>query len=234
MAFLRKEGVRVVWDCDDYIEGGPVFAADVVTVDTPAKRDLYPEALVVPDALDVQGGTPVKSEHRARLGRVVWVGNPENVYHAANVAEACAELQLEFVVITDTTKLKLPFEARAVNWSASQVDALMQDCDVAACSYVKDGPWPETWVRSKSANRLLKAWGLGLPVVGTPIPSYLDAGLRYQATTVEEWEDALRRMSDPAVREADARRGHAIAQQYRADRVAWQWWEVFERCTQAH
>lgn len=238
MKEYRRRGVRIVWDCDDYIPNGPVGCADVVTVDTPAKLDLYPNAVVIPDALDIEDGDLwVKSGHAATLQSVVWFGNADNVYHAGAVAEACRELGLQLKIITQIDALKAgdtPPDARLIEWNPNTVDAHIARADVAACSYVLQGRWSEAWVKSKSANRLLKAWGLGMPVVGTPIPSYMAAGLGHWATTADEWVTALAMMQSAAVRAEDGERGLLIANNYRAEVVANKWLEVFERCTQPH
>jgi hypothetical protein len=237
MEGLSKAGRCIVWDCDDYIADGPVIWADIVTVDTSVKQTLYPDAVVVPDVLDVPDGAIIKMEHSDDLNRVVWFGNADNLYHAANAAEACEHLGLCFVVITQLDKVTGEQRGMASEWhewDLSTIDGLLIQCDLAACSYMADGPgpWPQAWVNSKSANRLLKAWGLGMPVVGTPIPSYVEAGLAHQATTIDEWIRELEMMRICGVRMGDAIRGVNVASAYRADIVAGQWLEVFETCIQ--
>lgn len=237
MCDLRTIGKPVIWDCDDCIPDGPVEYADLVTVDTPVKRALYPGAVVIPDALDVSEKATMKADHTNELNQVVWFGNADNLYHAANVAEACKRLDLRMVVITQIDKVSVEQRELAGawhEWDLSTIDDLLTSCDLAACSYVFDGEWPHAWVNSKSANRMLKAWGLGLPVIGTPIPSYVEAGLVHQATTVEEWRRELDVMRSSVARLKDAQYGMAIASAYRADLIAERWLEVFETCTQQH
>jgi hypothetical protein len=237
MARLRNADKRVIWDCDDYIPDGPIEYADLVTVDTLAKLELYPGAVIIPDALDIPDDATPKTHHTEELNRVVWFGNADNLYHAANVSGACKQLGLCFVVITQLDKV--PDEQREwasewYEWDLSTIDNLLIQCNLAACSYVSDGLWSQAWVNSKSANRLLKAWGLGLPVIGTPIPSYVEVGLLHKATTVDEWCDELRIMSGHATRLADARNGMTVASTYQAKRIANKWLEVFETCIQQH
>jgi hypothetical protein len=228
MQQLRQRGIRVVWDCDDYIPNGPAQLADVITVDTHAKQKLYPGSVVIPDVLDLDDNSPCKTEHADKLERVVWFGNPDNWYHTLNVAEACRRLGLELVMITDLTSHHIGqlHDVTGVQWTASSVDHDVIAADVVACSYVIDDRHKD-WITSKSANRLVKAWGLGMPVIGSPIPSYVAAGLTYQADTIAEWTTALMALRDKQARQDDAKRGYAIAQEYCADKVARRWLEVF-------
>lgn len=237
MTAYRNWGTFVVWDCDDHMANGPTAYADLVTVDTPAKLALYPGALVVPDALDLPDGTPVKVDYETRLTSVVWFGNPENFYHAATVATACRQLGIQFNVITRVDGLSDIERARAdhlYEWSIYDVEERIIESDLVVLPCLPDGRWSGEWVRSKSANRLLKAWGLGMPVIATPIPSYIEVGLLHQATTPQEWIEQLTLMKHVHARVEDAERGVRIAIQYHAHLIAQQWLEVFEQCMQPH
>lgn len=233
MQDLRQRGVRVIFDVDDMMfDLSPFELADVVTTDTEYKREQWPTAVVVPDCLDLDDDAPKKSVQADYLKRAVWIGSAENVYHIRYAAEACNRLGIELIVITDTNSPKFAAYSRdvtGVQWSLDTVDQQMIECDVCLCPYViSGGEWGEAWVRSKSENRIVKAYGLGLPVIGTPIPSYVSAGLQYCAETTEEWIAALQAISPRAAREVDAERGYLIAQQYRAEVVAEKWLEVFK------
>jgi hypothetical protein len=227
MRQCRRKGIFVVWDVCDH-QPGPVHEADVVTVSTRALLELYPQAVVVPDCLDVPRDALRKTEHRDDLRRIVWFGNPENAYQTRPVAEACARLGLELVLITDPAN---PFVREVggavIPWRLDTIDRELIAMDLVVCPYVLDGRWPAEWVRSKSPNRALKAWGLGLPVAATAIPSYTEIGVRYTAATTAEWVEVLRQLRPAAVRRADAERGHAIAQAYQAEVIARQWLSVF-------
>jgi hypothetical protein len=115
------------------------------------------------------------------------------------------------------------------HWNLDSVDKDLVACDVVACPYVLDGPWPAAWVASKGENRVYKAWALGLPVIGTPIPSYVAAGLVHQATTAREWALAFKALASREARQKDAARGQAIALSHCADKVALRWLEVMTR-----
>jgi hypothetical protein len=224
MKAWRRRGTRVVWDVDDYHRYQP--AADVVTIGSQRLRELYPDGVFIPDALDTDSGAPVK-QHHAELRRVCWYGISANLYHAQPVYEACLQLGLELTVITDIGSRKFS-KARYLPWSLESVDRDIVACDLVACPYVFDGDWSASWVKAKGENRLLKAWGLGMPVVGTPIQSYLDCGLKRLATTTKEWVDALDQMRSPATRSMEAENGRQQALRHTADRVAASWLEVFK------
>jgi len=225
----RTNETRVIFDVDDWMDNGPVDQVDVVTVDTEAKLALYPGATVIPDCLDLPDNAPVKTKHRENLHRVVWYGSGDNYYHTTNAAEAARRMGLEFVAITDLNNHHYGEEygITGIQWEIDNVDQHVIDCDLVVCPYVFTGKWSYNWVQSKSANRVLKAWGLGLPVAATPIPSYVDIGVQSFATMVDDWLIAYRGLMDRRAREVDAARGWGIAQQYRAERIAQQWLGVF-------
>jgi hypothetical protein len=223
------QGKRVIWDVDDWIYYPDLPAGVQVTVDTPYKLELYPNAIVVPDTLDVNRTTPFKTIHAPKMQRVVWVGNPENWDQMRHVIWACEKMKLEIVAITDTRSQHYASypNITGVQWHLESVDLEIIRSDVMVCPYVFDGSWPMRWVKSKSANRLLKGWALGMPMAGTPIPSYTDAGLEYRATTTDEWIDVLTHYAGIEARVNDALRGYKIAQAYKAESVAKEWLKVF-------
>lgn len=230
MREARAAGVRVIWDCDDAIPNGPVDVADVVTVSTRQMQTPYPQAVIVPNCLDVPPDAPRKTQHAERLRDVVCFVNGANLYHLEYVAQACQRLNLTLTVIVPFHQVK-DFEQipglRFVDWQRDQVDQQLIGYDLAACSYkIEDGEWSAEWVRAKSACRAIKAWGLGLPVIGTPIPDYVDNGVQYLATTTDEWVQALTALDSREAREQDAERGWTMVQAFRVEKIAKRWLEV--------
>lgn len=235
---FKRAGKRIIFDLDDYITGQQIPSeVDRITVDTPAKLDLYPQAVVIPDALDLPAEHPLKVEHAEKLKKVVWVGNTENMYHLKCASRACLALDIDLKIITDLNNpnwsaMRQEISGNSidyVDWHLDTVDEEMIDADLFIAPFVFDkNRWSPQWIKSKSANRILKAYGLGLPVAATPIPSYVEAGLFWQATTVEEWIWALSSASDHRLRQEDAERGIEVAHRFSADKVALQWIKVFE------
>lgn len=244
MKKCHKMGIRVIYDLDDWIP--PLIPtaclADAITVDTNYKLKLFPlvdiPVDVIPDALDTDSDSPKKSGHAEILRQVVWTGNADNLYHLRSVAEACSALNIILTVITDLgdkfikTLRDFPTPVKnclqVVRWHQGSVDWELVKADLFVAPLMFDGPWDANWVMSKSANRIQKAWGLGLPVAATPIQSYTEAGLQYKAQTVDEWIAVLDRMCDPQLRIQDAQAGYERVQQFTADKIAQQWLKVFQ------
>lgn len=238
MQQARQKGIRVVYDIDDYIPNMAVEFADVTTVDTAAKLELYPNAVIIPDALDVEIDSPQKTEHKETLESVVWTGNTDNMYHVLYAARACYNLGINLTLITQLNhpRWTQSFEKfhglnniSLIDWDLETVDQIMVQHDLAIFPFTfDDGGWSKEWVSSKSANRLLKAWALGLPAAGTPIPSYVGAGLLNCAQTVTEWVAVLARLKDCDERMVDIGMNYQYAQDFRAEKVVDQWLIVFQ------
>lgn len=232
MEMCKRQSIRIIYDLDDYIPNLPVQCADVITVDTPAKLALYPNAVIIPDCLDIDEMANLQPEGTARyLEEVVTVSNPENMYHIQNAAAACYQLDISLTVITDTKHHAYAhFDGvQGVAWDVATVDAEIVKHDLFIAPLMFGHPqWSDDWVRSKSANRILKAWGLRMPVAATPIPSFIEAGLVYRAQTVDEWVAALTKLESEEARYYDAGIGLQKANRYRADIIAKQWLAVFE------
>lgn len=222
-------GKKVIWDVDDCVDP-PEGMYTHITIDTPRKLHRYSTAKIVYDCLDVPPGAAVKQDHALMLQRLVGFCGFDNVYHFRAVAHAADHLGLQLTLITDLSRATFDFSVMvgAEHWTLDSIDAQLIRYDLSVCPYVLDGPHDLDWVTSKSANKPLKAWGLGLPVAGSPIPSYVEAGLEYQAFTVRDWITVLEELADVRQRLEDAKRGWAVAQAYTAERMAVRWLEVFE------
>lgn len=230
MQQARERGIRVIFDVDDYIPNLPTNLADVTTVDTPAKLSLYPDAVVIPDALDIDDASPFKATHREKLDSVVWTGSRENIYHLKNAAAACEKLGLDLTIVTDLGKASwaYPYAVTGIQWTLDSVDAELVKHDLFIAPFMfQTGQWSDEWVKSKSPNRILKAWALGLPVIATPIPSYEALNFLSPLETVDEWVRALKDYNSQNIREWNSALGCHIAQEYRAEKVVEQWLTVF-------
>jgi len=184
----------VAWDCGDEIGYTPPKGVIVIT-----PGHYFGPGIVLPGLVDVSESPQVKTSHGV-LRRVCWYGDPLNQRHVYPVVVACERMKLECVLITDVERAEFT-GCTYRQWSIDTVDAEIQACDLVACPFV-DAP-------RKGENKLLKAWALGMPVVGTPVESYRSFGLRWKATTAEEWVDTLTLMRCPERRAADADLGRA-------------------------
>lgn len=228
----RDRGIKVVLDVDDMMNDIPFHLCDVLTTDTQYKADRWPNAIVVPDVLDIRPDAPRKSVHTESFKRAVWVGNAENTYHLRDCAAACARLRIDLAVITDlNNRAYIRYDGvSGVAWSVETIDAEMVKYDVAVFPLVFDGPYAHRrdWIESKSENKVVKAWALGLPVIATPIPSYQSVNLRYSAGTFEGWMNALEQLRPRNFRMDDAKKGAKTAKAYTVDKIAARWLDVFE------
>ena len=224
-----KRGMRVIFDIDDPLDT-EVPPCSLLTVGSKFLAKQYKNSIYVPDCLDVDNVNLFKRIHSDKLQKVCWFGNECNLYHAEPVRMACKELGMQLVVVTDLNTKEGLLEWDGVcyqQWDRATVDRRIIDCDLVVCPYVDGGRWGEEWVNAKGENRLLKAWALGLPVVGTPIPSYMEFKIKHTAQTPGEWVSALEVLQKKHLRERDAKRGREIALQSTAHHIAVKWLKAF-------
>ena len=224
--------VPIIFDIDDPIEppeaGLPKH--NLMTVGSRVLAGMYSGTYYIPDCLDIDDLTNPKIKHSKTLSKICWFGLGCNLYNAEPVYKACEELGLILVVITDTKgKNDYPRweKAEYINWELGSVDTIIKHCDLVVCPYVTTGHWKADWIGAKGENRILKAWGLGMPVAGTPIPSYVEHGLHHQATTEIEWIEVLQSLKSKVAREADAIAGRKRALKRTSDKVVELWLDAF-------
>lgn len=220
----------VVFDIDDPTDVIPT--CHQLTVGSLELQRRHPGSRYMPDCLDVVDESKYRKFHHEELTRVCWFGLGCNAYHAKLVWEACFELGLQLVIITDlnTPGHDVPrWEGvEYIEWSADSVDQHIMNCDLVVCPYLNTGRWSPEWVAAKGENRLLKAWALGMPVAGAGIESYCDHGMRYFAQTTEHWVHVFGLLRSMSARQADAELGRATALKNSASIIAQKWLEVFD------
>lgn len=76
-------------------------------------------------------------------------------------------------------------------WDRGTMPSIMAACDVAVIPL----PLDDAFARSKSAQKLVGFWAMGMPVVASSTPAYAEAmraaGLDLACTTASEWTHAL-------------------------------------------
>lgn len=232
MTAYAQRGAYVVMDVSDFGQY-PAKLAAITVVGTRALQAWYPNSTIIPDVLDLTPGAHARALHEDVLRKLVWFGTGENVPQAKAVARACVRMNLPLTMITNTLKI-LPGTTHR-RWQLTTIDARLPEYDLAVCPFLlndADGfksPRSQAYLECKSVNRPLKAWALGLPVAGSPIPSYVECGVQHLAATVEEWIQTIERMKSRGVREEDARRGAKLVEAYRVEVVAQQWLRLFQR-----
>lgn len=238
IAAYRNKGVKLVLDISDYIKF-PTHYADAVTVGTTyLKERLYRFATIVPDVLDIPDSIkihdlPIRNE---KFKNTVWFGGENNVIQATNAIAACNALDIDVTVITiGRNRLSHKYRFKQLQWNITTIDTVLQQFDVALCPFILDSKIQtgrtRNFLLAKSCNRVIKAWALGLAVIGTPIPSYKEVGLRYKAHTVDEWIEMLTVLQDSDLRREDVRLGRITAEQFNLNNVADKWENLFKDLT---
>jgi hypothetical protein len=240
---LRSHGTRIVYDlCDpiwlqddvnrqrEWDVKAMVGLANRVTVPTiQMKQDLedkFPdaEAIVIPDVLEFaedELGLALKAGENECF-RIGWTGTSLNMEHIPPVAGVITAVSKKadtiFRLVTQAHQgliTAVPFvKTEYFPWSLETYKGHLSACD---CMIIPMAIRETT--RTKSSNRLQLCLGLGLPVIASPLPSYVDLmqehpGLVSFAETPGEWEAAMVDMLDRQYRQACAERGVVFAREY--------------------
>jgi len=104
-----------------------------------------------------------------------------------------------------------------VNWNPATVHHLLVGADVGIIPVdMQRDPLPGhdvSWWQVKSENRLTMKMAAGLPVIASPVPSYLaviEHGINgYVATTRDEWLACFEALRDPGLRQRMGQRARA-------------------------
>lgn len=167
---------------------------------------------VIEDALDVPFLHPRASCHNPL--RLLWFGHPSNVNGLLEfLPDIRFEKPLELIVVTSEPGIRLlqssglrlntPLRVLAKPWSPEALVRSAQDSDVCIIPVEQK----TTRKAGVSANRLLSALALGLPVAADPIDSYVAQGPCFASLRSPAFPELLR---DPAAWHA-----RVIAQQAR-------------------
>ncbi len=143
---------------------------------------------------------------------VGWIGQRSTAGFLQPLAPVFERLRCEGLVQfraigIDASALGLPMDSEA--WSESTEVAAIQRLDVGIMPLV-DGPFE----RGKCGYKLIQYMACGLPVVASPVgvnATIVEHGVNgFLASTVEEWEQALRTLAiDPALRQRMGQAGRA-------------------------
>ena len=227
--------------------------ADAVVCSTPEQRRTIarhsPDVRPILDIHDAEFRRPLPPR-RPPDGelRLFWEGQPQNLSGFDQAASAAlarlAETRpVSLHLATDPTYpryfgrvgtarterllRRLPVPVTLHTWDVAALPDIAASCDVGVIPLdLSDG-----FAAAKPENKLLIMWQLGLPVVASATPAYrrtmAGAGLHDVCTTVDDWVDALSRLTDPAERAVAAERGAAYVETtHREERILEQWDEL--------
>ena len=209
---LREAGTRTVYVTGDYHSGNMPALVDWTVVSSREQR-----ALAGPDARNVSVIESSLEPHPRLVKRhgprdeirVAWVGYPENMHLLEPVRAALCDPRLSryrLVTISRGPDATYQWHPRRVWRHLLGCDIAVLPVDAAPARPGQAPAWyPARWYPSKPNTRMTMLKSLGLPIVATPIESYV-ATLRHGesclfAETIEQWADSLAALSDHAARE---------------------------------
>ena len=175
---------------------------------------------IIPTAIDLarygdQPAAPVEPGATA----VGWIGIPLNAHYLTLVEPALRLAARDASIKLHVVGAPIPPElagipAESLTWSEATEIERIGAFDIGIMP-LHDTPWE----RGKCAYKLLQVMAAGKPVIASPVGAnrhVVRHGVNgLLATTTEEWTDALRMLSDPALRARmgeEARR--TVAEQY--------------------
>ena len=221
----RPEIQKTSWRDDRGSTTRPLKAILVTSSDL----DHLPAIGTVPPFVEilVVGRYPPKSDH---IGRVNWAR-----WKFASIASWRDRWRL-FGFLANR-------RIERVHWDANTVYTQMSDADIAIIPVdMIDDPVPGStlsWWQVKSENRLTMQMSLGLPVIASPVPSYLpviDHGRNgYVAATPKQWRACFDALRDPHIRrEVGAQARASVSNRFSMDAQAATLVNVFDRLVLDH
>jgi glycosyltransferase involved in cell wall biosynthesis len=226
MLTARQAGKRVLLDvAEDLFDLAADFpwyrpmiaAADLVVCCSRALaarvREEGGQAIVIEDA--VETGFADRREYGAhRTLTAGWIGMPENAVHAERLRARIEAAGHRLVTIHSGPDADVPWDLHGWSRALAACDVVIAPADVARQP-------------SKSNNRVTSGMALGLPVVASPLDSYLsivrDGENGWIARTDDEWIAALERLRDPAARARIGQAAVAAARPYALDEIGARW-----------
>lgn len=231
---LRMCARRVVYDLDDAVHLQPphplrgiwravedhrqaarlLAAADLVLAGNEwlvaQASNLGATAVHFPTVVDTERfHPPAESPLEFRIG---WIGNP-------STTPSLEVLGKDFPEAADSEIRLIGADPARSPWPRAAIEPWSLDSEVAALQQFAVGLMPlpkDEWSRGKCALKALQYMACGVPCVATPFGAVLDIirdgenGLF--ADSPEAWQDAVRRLRDPALRRRLAEAGRATVE----------------------
>lgn len=147
----------------------------------------------------------------------VWLGYGGNAEPAEALRPLLAECGYDLTTIHER-------DSANIKWNRETWPQEMVRHDIAIC--------PERDVQlCKSANKLTTAAALGLPVVASPLPAYIEVARHgesaFLAKTQEEWKAAFMALKGRFLREKIGQTGRRAVERYRSHGIVSKWSSVF-------
>jgi len=174
---------------------------------------------IVPTAIDLERYADVPEASRASTLTVGWIGIPLNAHYLTMIEPALRATSASTPLNLHVVGAPVPLEfagiaAASFPWSEDTEISNIAQFDVGIMP-LHDTPWE----RGKCAYKLLQVMAAGKPVIASPVGANRQVvrhGVNgFLAETTAEWTEALRRLSDPGLRQrmgAEARK--TVEEQY--------------------
>lgn len=235
LAQYRKQGGKVVIDInEDHFAlntpglGDMLSVADVVVTCSKAlgekaenwgkQHEVGFQVVTIEDGIETIPDLNCQYAEKEKLS-AVWLGYGGNAELAEALRPLLAECGYDLTTIHE-------WDNANVKWNRETWPQEMVKHDVAIC--------PQRDVQPcKSANKLTTAAALGLPVVASPLPAYLEIAKHgesaFFAQTQEEWKAAFMALKDKALREQMGQTGRRVVEKYRSTGIVDKWSSLLTR-----
>jgi glycosyltransferase involved in cell wall biosynthesis len=224
MEQARNAGKRVILDlCEDLFDLPfqwyvPMIrlAHTVVCCSTELARKTamhHSHVVTIEDAVEADFALNCAYETTNRL-RIGWIGMQGNAWMAEQLRSAIEAMGHELVTIHDGADA-------TVTWTLDGWQHALAGCDIAVV--------PANFRRqpAKSNNRASNAMALGLPVIASPLPAYLEFIVHgengFLAESEEDWLNCIRILANPEVRRRIGQAGKQTARRYHLDGSGARW-----------
>jgi len=232
MEKLNRAGIATVYDMNEDLEGFPgleelLDTAKVGVFCSNALKEKYGENRIgytIPDAFELPE-KPVEHAYAPHGAggkiRVLWSGMGGNAKNADFLRPICAELGMEFVVMSEWKTADILWDR--ATWldhlNGADIVVSPQRIDIQNC---------------KSNTKASQPMALGIPVVVSPLPAYQEFVKHGENGFVckdpEEWKKALTELRDSQeLREKIGKAAQASVGSYSLDVVGLRWYVLIEQ-----
>ncbi len=229
----KEKGIKTVYIIDDLIgEGLPMCrAADYVisgdasdyladVVQSNCNKDAY----LMPNPIETPKNF-CKEDYAAKNGvQVLWFGTEGHILQAKAIAPICEKLGYYYDLVSSGPYATIPWTP---NFTAN-----IKNSDIIVMPYLGELPPYEL---AKGSNRGQQAMAIGLPIISSPLPSYIKlirqgkTGFIAYQNDLADWEFYLRMLGKQALREKIGRAAReATINEFSMDSVG-QLWEEYLR-----
>lgn len=217
----KERGIITVFDEDDLFWCRCANETDYITVDTPEKINWLQQntgkklrCKVILDLLDyLEKPLPERKHKEKETLELLMFANPENLVNIEQCKEALLELRKQgrkfhFTYLSGTVgnqplyPFPKEFNAKWIPWNLDTYSENLQKYDLALAPQI---------IETKGPGKMIEAIGHNLAVVGSGGASVREwaketGNEEFTPNTKNEWINALDKMWDPAVRNAQLQR----------------------------